>query len=61
MRGFRELYGAFPRGIKEALGRLRREVIYRIPADKWVQREWRQRFGEELDLKNPRTYNELWL
>lgn len=39
------------------------KVIYRIPAERWIRWQWRERYGDELKLDAPETYNERlhWL
>lgn len=52
-----------PTQMKMFLKLVRYERISRISAEEWVKREWYRRYGTQLDLERPRTYNERlqWL
>lgn len=42
---------------------LRAKSIELMPQKAWIKKQWRAKFGEELNLENPQTYNEKlqWL
>lgn len=36
----------------------RKKIICNTPAEHYVKTKWKKKFGEELNLQNPKTYNE---
>ena len=49
--------------ILRAIRPFRLLILHRLPLAMQIRRQWRQRFGTPLDLRNPRTFNQKiqWL
>jgi hypothetical protein len=63
MKLARAVYHALPYRAQILARALRYQVVSRISTERWVRRQWRRRFGYELRLDRPETFNERlqWL
>ena len=57
MKLARAVYHALPYRAQILARALRYQVVSR-PQKRWVRRQWRRRFGYELRLERPETFNE---
>lgn len=59
----RNISSLLPPQVKTILTWVRYQRIYRTSPQEWIRRQWRLRYGTDLNLEKPQTYNERlqWL